>query len=123
MVCSRAAYPSVAAQRRLARQSAASPATIASGKPLGPAHAGRVSAYALNGMNMPQTEFGPTSNPFDLSPYNLDGIAASVKPVPLANTPTLTTTTTTVKAPTAAAVAAQKRKKRAAPKRRVVYYM
>ena len=119
MVCPRAAYPSVAAQRRLARQY--SPATIASGKPLGPAHAGRISAYALNGMNMPQTEFGPTSNPFDLSPYNLDGIATSVKPAPLANTPTLGATT--VKAPTAAVVAAQKRKKKAAPKRRVVYYM
>lgn len=122
MVCPRAAYPSVAAQRRLARQY--SPATIASGKPIGPAYAGRVSAYALDGTNLPQNQFGPTSNPFDLSPYNLDGIAASVKPVPLANTPTLTTTTTTVKAPTAAAVAAQKRKKKAAAtKRRVVYYM
>ena len=120
MVCPRAGYPSVAAQRRLARQYA--PATIASGKPLGAAHAGRISAYALDGTNLPQTEFGPTSNPFDLSPYNLEGIAASVKPVPLANTPTLATTT--VKAPTAGVVAAQKRKKKAAaPKRRVVYYM
>lgn len=119
MVCPRAAYPSVAAQRRLARQSAASPATIGSGRPLGPAHAGNVSAFALNGRTSPVTEFGPSSNPFDLSPYNLDGIATSVKPAPLANTPTLTT----VKAPTAAVVAAQKRKKKAAPKRRVVYYM
>ena len=124
MVCPRAANPSLAAQRRLARQSAASPATIGSGRPLGPAHAGNVSAFALNGTTSPAMEFGPTSNPFALSPYNLDGIAASVKPVPLANTPALGTTKRTVGAPTATAVAAQKRKKRAvAPKRRVVYYM
>ena len=123
MVCPRAAYPSLAAQRRLARQSV-TPAAIGTGKPLGPAHAGNVSAFALNGTTSPAMEFGPTSNPFDLSPYNLDGIAASVKPVPLANTPALGTTKRTVGAPTATAVAAQKRKKRAAaPKRRVVYYM
>ena len=98
---------------------------------MAPARAGRISAFALDGTNLPQNTFGPTSNPFSISPYNLDGIAASVKPAPLPAAPTtLTTTATSVKAPAASAAvkaaAAQKRKKKkAAPKRRtpVVYYM
>ena len=132
MVCPYAMHPSVAAQAKRPRARQYAPATIASGKPMGPPHAGRVSAFAMDGTNMMQNQFGPESNPFSISPYNLDGIAASVKPAPLPATPaTLTTTTTTAKVPAAAkaaavtAAAAQKRKKKkAAPKKtRVVYYI
>lgn len=130
MVCPYAMQPSLAAQRKTKRPRARqyAPATIASGKAMGPAHAGRISAFALDGTNLPQNQFGPDSNPFSISPYNLDGIATSVKPAPLPAAPaTLTTTTATVKVPSAAAkaAAAQKRKKRrAVPKKaQVVYYM
>lgn len=133
MVCPYAMQPSLAAQRKTKRPRARqyAPATIASGKPIGPAHAGRISAFALDGTNLAQNQFGPDSNPFSISPYNLDGIATSVKAAPLPAAPTtLTTTATTVKVPSAAktaavtAAAAQKRKKkRAAPKKQVVYYI
>jgi len=130
MVCPYAMQPSLAAQRKTKRPRARqyAPATITSGKPIGPAHAGRISAYALDGNNLPQNQFGSDSNPFSITPFNLDGISPSVKPAPLPAAPaTLTTTATTVKVPTAAAkAAAQKRskKKRAATKKaRVVYNM
>lgn len=129
MVCpyANAMHPALAAQRRTKRPRARqyAPATMTSGRAIGPAHAGNVSAFALNGTNLPQNQYGSDSNPFEISPYNLDGIAASVKPAPLPAQPTALTTAT-VKAPTAAAkAAAQKRKKkRAAPKKaQVVYYM
>lgn len=132
MVCPYAMQPSLAAQRRTKRPRARqyAPATIASGKAIGPAHAGRISAYGLDGGNLAQNQFGPESNPFSISPYNLDGIAASVKPAPLPATPATLTTATTAKAASAAktataTAAAQKRKKkRAAPKKaQVMYYI
>ena len=88
-------------RRRTARQVSAY--GVATGKPVGTAMAGRISAYKLDGSPMATDTYGPAYHAFQMSPY----------------VPDIVTPTATMPA-RAAAVAAQRRKRRrtAAPRRK-----
>ena len=116
MVCPCKTATALAAQRRkrrtvrrkrTARQVSAY--TLASGKPVGTAMAGRISAYGLDGSPLAANTYGPSYHAFSMSPY-----------VPDIVTPTAVVPTGAV-ATTATAVAAQRRKRRrVVRKKRVV---